>query len=197
MTDAELVESNIDLSATYRLYMDSLEDDLYINAFVKPMGSAPTFRLIFNLKNIIEIPEDPEGLAEGVYTVDADAMHETNENDHSMADQFLTEPVQLAVENGQIIANMVWHGTDSIPMSWIEGLWYEKSAGDYIELTNTSAVVLDESQNTLTITLPVENLTEPTIMQVYVPNGMGDSKPRFRLVFNPQTLVEAGEPNPN
>ncbi|ADY55784.1 cell wall binding repeat 2-containing protein [Syntrophobotulus glycolicus DSM 8271] len=204
LVDAEIVATGTPtaLSATYRAYVDSLEDDLYIESYVIPMGYAPVFRLVFNMDTIVDItqgeddpgqPLDPDHLPNGTYTIDADAMHETQENTYSMTNQFITEPTTLTVEDGQITATMVWHRTELITMNMVKGLWYKDSEGEMIPVPG----VPSEDTETLTVTIPIESLTEPTIFQVYAPQGMGESRPYFKLVFNLDTLSKAGDPDPD
>jgi Leucine-rich repeat (LRR) protein/heme-binding NEAT domain protein len=124
-------------------------------------------------------------IADGQYTIDADAMHEIQEGTYSMTNQFITEPASLTVSDGQITLTMVWHGTSFIPMTMVEGLWYQDSAGEFVAITRN----IDAENNTLTFSMPLAGITEPTTMQVYAPGGMGETYPKFRLSFNLETLT--------
>lgn len=127
---------------------------------------------------------DYDNLEDGVYTIDADALKETSD-EYSMTNQFLTEDATLAVEGGEITLTMVWHGTEFIPMTMVEGLWYRNSAGEFAEITRD----IDAENNTLAFSMPLAGITEPTMMRVYAPAGMGETYPQFRLVFNLDTLT--------
>jgi heme-binding NEAT domain protein/Leucine-rich repeat (LRR) protein len=128
----------------------------------------------------------PEGaLKDGRYTIEAAALME-NKDEHSMADQFLTEPAVLTVAGGRITAAMTWHGTEYITMDMLEELKILKSPGELVDVKRT----FNQEQNTLAITFEVEDLDQPTIIQVYVPRGMGEIRPKFRLVLDDATLKE-------
>ncbi len=199
---AELVEKNNTTDqATYRIYARSLNEVIVINPYVVPMGYAPKCDLRFDTSAIIDItdgedpeePLDPDNLPNGQYSIDADAMHETQAGVKSMADQFITEDTILTVEDGEITATMVWHRTNLITMDMVEGLWYQDSQGNMIPVPG----VPTEDTETLTITIPVESITAPTMMQVYAPQGMAENKPYFKLVFNTDTLTRIGDPDPD
>ncbi len=195
----EIASVNGELSSTtYKLEISNVDDALYVSVFVLPMGDALYLRLVFDKATLTEItgtapeePEEPDILSDGEYTVDADALME-NSDDPSMTGQFITEPAILKVADGQITASMVWHGTDFITMDMLEELKYKNAVGDFVDVTK----VLDSVNNTLEITFPVAGIGEPVIMQVYVPAGMGESRPRFRLVLKEDTLKKTDANTP-
>lgn len=130
----------------------------------------------------------PKGaLKDGRYTIDASALME-NKDDASMADQFFTEPATLTVAGGKITATMVWHGTEYVTMDMLEELKVQQSGGELADVKR----FLNQQENTLTITFEVEDIQEATVMQVYVPRGMGEIRPKFRLVFDNTSLKEQG-----
>ncbi len=134
----------------------------------------------------------PGMLEDGEYTITASALQESSD-EASMTNQFITNPVTLNVEDGEITATMVWEGTDTITMDMIKELKYENSDGEYVETERE----LDNENNTLTVTFKVEDIDESTMMQVYVPEGMGENRPKFRLVFDSDTLAKVEEEEPD
>ena len=124
-----------------------------------------------------------EGLAEGKYTIEATALKENND-ELSMSDQFLTEKATLTVTGGTITASMTWHGTEYITMDMLKELKYQKSDGSFVETPRT----LSADNSAVTLTFPVADINKATIFQVYVPEGMGEMRPKFRLVFDTKTL---------
>lgn len=127
-----------------------------------------------------------EGLAEGKYTIEATALKENND-ELSMSDQFLTEKATLTVTGGTITASMTWHGTEYITMDMLKELKYQKSDGSFVETPRT----LSADNSAVTLTFPVADINKATIFQVYVPEGMGEMRPKFRLVFDTKTLSKA------
>ncbi len=103
----------------------------------------------------------------------------------SMADQFLTEKARLTVNNGAVAAAMTWHGTEFITMDMLKELKYQKADGSFADVNR----VFNSAANTLAINFEIADINKPTIMQVYAPAGMGESRPKFRLVFDPDTLA--------
>jgi heme-binding NEAT domain protein/putative cell wall-binding protein/Leucine-rich repeat (LRR) protein len=122
--------------------------------------------------------------ADGKYTVEARALKEKSD-ELSMADQFLTEKARLTVNNGAVAAAMTWHGTEFITMDMLKELKYQKADGSFADVNR----VFNSAANTLAINFEIADINKPTIMQVYAPAGMGESRPKFRLVFDPDTLA--------
>ena len=104
-----------------------------------------------------------------------------------MSDQFLTEKATLTVTGGTITASMTWHGTEYITMDMLKELKYQKSDGSFVETPRT----LSADNSAVTLTFPVADINKATIFQVYVPEGMGEMRPKFRLVFDTKTLSKA------
>lgn len=137
------------------------------------------------------VAQAPEGvLPNGRYSVETTALKETDDS-LSMSDQFLTERAILTVNNGRITAAMTWHGTEFITMDMLKELKYQKADGTFTEVQRE----LSTTGNTMTIRFEIAGLSKPTVFQVYVPAGMGESRPRFRLALDLDTLAaEAGTP---
>ncbi|SNS77078.1 Iron Transport-associated domain-containing protein [Anaerovirgula multivorans] len=122
-------------------------------------------------------------LKDGYYTIEATALYE-NSNSVSMVNQFIKEPANLEVRGNRIIVTMAWHGTEYVPMNSLKELKYKNSSGNFVNVQRT----LYDSSNMLMLTFEVENLDEPVVMQVSVPMAMVGYQPKFRLVFNLNTL---------
>jgi heme-binding NEAT domain protein len=189
------IQRNIDAennTLTFSMPVSSISDPTFMRAYAPDgMGETyPVFRLVFNEGTLAPVTAepDPESLADGLYTIDADALMETSDS-YSMTNQFLTVPAGLTVEDGRITMTMVWHGTQFIPMTMVKGLWYKNAAGDFVEIQRN----IDAENNTLTFSMPVSGITEPIFMRAYAPDGMGETYPVFRLVFNEDTLAREGE----
>ncbi|WP_053955874.1 NEAT domain-containing protein [Inediibacterium massiliense] len=135
------------------------------------------------IKKVKEYEEKVELNKNGEYTILALALKEDSE-DPSMTNQFIKEPVTLKVKDGKVIAKMVWNGTEFITMDMIEELKYENSNGAFVDVKRK----LDSKNNAVTIEFEVEDINKATIMQVYVPRGMGEGRPKFRLVFDLDSL---------
>jgi heme-binding NEAT domain protein len=134
---------------------------------------------------------NPDGIGNGNYTIAAEARQE-NSDSLSMANQFIKEPLKLTVSGSSMTAEMVWNGTETSPespvgihMRLIEELKYKNASGTFVDVSKT----LNDAQNTLTVTFPVETVSEPVYFQVYVPQGMGETRQVFKLVFNKSTLT--------
>lgn len=126
-----------------------------------------------------------ESLEDGRYTIEAKALMEAKD-EPSMADQFLTEKAVLTVENGKIKAGMTWYGTEYITMDMIKELKYQKADGSFAEVDR----VLSADNKSVTLSFDVVYIGEAVIFQVYVPEGMGESRTKFRLLFDPDTLAQ-------
>jgi heme-binding NEAT domain protein/uncharacterized protein with FMN-binding domain len=124
------------------------------------------------------------------YTVRASALKE-NSDDESMTNQFFTEPALITEKDGEYIVTAVLRGTDFITMDMLEELKIQQSDGSFADVEK----VLDAEANTLTVTLTLDGLDNAVVMQTYVPAGMGEIRPNFRLVFDTETkqAVPAGD----
>jgi hypothetical protein len=120
------------------------------------------------------------------YTIEASALQENNDND-SMSDQFLTEPAVITVEKDKIKVNMTWHGTEFITMDMLEELKLKGADGEFREVERS----FDEKDNTLAISFETKTIEEASVFQVYVPRGMGDMRPKLRLIFDADSLKES------
>lgn len=128
-------------------------------------------------------------LEEGVYSVSASALQENSE-EKSMTNQFISQPLQLIVDSGKIKATMIWKGTGTMTMDMVEELKIQGVDGEFKDVATT----LDQHNDTLTLTFEISALKMPSLLQVYVPKGMGEVRPKMRLVLDEQTLtkVETG-----
>lgn len=131
-----------------------------------------------------DIEKTPDSLEDGRYTIAAKALMEAKD-ERSMADQFLTEKTVLTVENGRIKASMTWHGTEYITMDMIKELKYQRPDGSFAEVGR----VLSADNKSVVLSFDVTDIRKAVIFQVYVPAGMGESRPKFRLVLDPDTLT--------
>ncbi len=125
------------------------------------------------------------GLGDGLYTVKSTALKE-NSDELSMADQFLTERATLTVSSGKVRLNMTWHGTEYITMDMIKELKYQQADGSFVEVSRT----VSADKKNMSISLDIADINKATIIQVYVPEGMGESRPKFRLTLDLDTLTE-------
>ncbi|MCT4621212.1 MAG: NEAT domain-containing protein [Marinisporobacter sp.] len=161
-----------------------------------------TYKIILNIPKAGAEILDPDHLPDGTYGLDIDAMKE-NENAASMTNQFITEAAKIDVKDGKMTLTMVWNRTDTIPMTWLEGLWYRDKNGEFVDMitpdddpktydkyTYSENVKYNEEKKSLTITLPVQSITKDQYLKVYVPKGMGESRPVLRIVFNTDTLID-------
>ncbi|QZY55865.1 NEAT domain-containing protein [Crassaminicella profunda] len=144
---------------------------------------------------------DPNHLPDGTYGLDIDNIKE-HENAASITNQFVTEAATLEVKDGKMMLTVVWNHTSTISMSLLQGLWYMDKKENYVDLitpdddpntdkrTYSDKVKYDAKKDKLTITFPVESITEDAYLKVYVPEGMGESRPVFRTIFNTDTMVD-------
>ncbi|MCT4566582.1 MAG: NEAT domain-containing protein [Maledivibacter sp.] len=210
-SETEITMGDMKIKSGETLTVDGLtsgSNEIILVATNKIDNSTVNYKIIIVVEEEGSGEIDPDNLPDGKYIIDVDAMKE-DDNSYSMTNQFITEVAKLKVENGDITATMVWHGTGEIKMSWIEGMWYRNKDGEYVTLisddgnpnthgvTYTDNAVLDVKNDALTITLPVESITKDTYMKVYVPKGMGEDRPVLRIVFNLATLVAEGGPDPS
>ncbi len=143
------------------------------------------YRAFAGIDNKASIQEK-EGLADGLYTVEATALKE-NSDELSMSDQFLTEKAKLTVAGGKLKLSMTWHGTGYITMDMIKELKYQQPDGSFVEINRT----VSADKMSMELSLNIADINKATVIQVYVPAGMGESRPKFRLVLDPDTLTKA------
>lgn len=122
----------------------------------------------------------------GVYTIKAEALKETGD-EYSMANQFFTEKGRITVAGDKLTLSITWHATQHITMDMIKELKYFTADGRLADVNRTIAA----DGSSMTVNLPLESLDKATVLQVYVPDGMGEMRPNFRLVLKSDTLEKA------
>ncbi|GEM_PF-3388840 len=131
---------------------------------------------------------DPNNLADGRYTIMAEALKENN-NTYSMAHGLIVQPLQLDVEGGKIWVSMLLKSTGEYPLEEVKMLWYRDKSGNYKETDLT----YNASSQTIVLEFPTNSITKEQYMKVDVPiitDNIG--KQIFRLVFDTDTLKKGG-----
>ncbi|MCT4619326.1 MAG: NEAT domain-containing protein [Marinisporobacter sp.] len=164
-------------------------------------NSKVTYTIIVSVPKEGQGTLDPNHLPDGTYGLDIDNIKE-HENVASITNQFVTEAATLTVKDGKMMLTVVWNHTSTISMSLLQGLWYMDKNENYVDLitpdddpntdkrTYSDNVKYDAKKDKLTITFPVESITKEVYLKVYVPEGMGESRPEFRTIFNTNTMVD-------
>lgn len=131
--------------------------------------------------------EPAEGMPEnGVYTVRVEALKE-KDDEYSMANQFFTEKGRIAVAGDELTLSLTWHATQHITMDMIKELRYFTADGTLTDVNRTLAA----DGSSMTVSVPLESLDKAAVLQAYVPDGMGEIRPNFRLVLKKDTLEKA------
>lgn len=123
-------------------------------------------------------------LEDGSYGIEAAAL-KIDSKEASMADQMIKDTM-INVSGKQMTATVLWQGTEAMTADMVKELKYKKADGTFVD----TGMIFDKEANTLSFTLPVESLSSGTVLQVYVPDGMGEARPEFRMVFNTETLTK-------
>ncbi|QZY55873.1 NEAT domain-containing protein [Crassaminicella profunda] len=173
-------------TVTVEFDVEGIKDQKIFQVYVpKEMGETrQKFKLVFDLDTLKLVKEDEEEhLKDGEYSISAAAQHYYDPNEFSMANQFIKKPATLKVKDGKISVSMLWESTN-VSLSSLKELKHRNSNGDFVDTTRT----YDAQNDTVTVEFDVEDLKKPKIFQVYVPKEMGETRQKFKLVFDFDTL---------
>jgi uncharacterized protein with FMN-binding domain len=158
----------------------------------------------FNVDSFVEIHWDtlepvadpePEGIADGNYTINVAGWHETNESASMMA-SLLAPTAKLAVQDGQITATVTFIDgsimNTPVPASSISEVWPEYETKPTLADAGTGVLGV-AGEGTNAFTFPLSSLEKPKLA---INVSMMGSVMFIRLNFDEDTLELATEPDP-
>src|SRR5699024_5564044 len=169
----------------YVFSVDDLAAPLHSKITIDAMGRTMEheFNITFDTSGLTEVKPDPNNLADGIYSINHEILHET-EDKASTAAGYIVNPAQLSDKDG--VKTVYFIITDN---GTIKDVKNEQNGN----LSSAKTVEVDEENNTRLVAFEVEDLDAVLKSQfkVYVPAIDYDAEPFARIQFDTESIKKS------